>query len=91
MTGEITRDEALSQADGIAYPSEKEMEADRLYFIKKMGWSEEKFKDYISRPEKPHTDYPSEIFLYRRLLNLYRHLNLKFGRLTWGSDTKRTP
>jgi hypothetical protein len=81
MTGEITREDALAQATGIAYPSVKEMEADRLYFIKKMGWSEQKFSEYISRPEKLHSDYPSEIFLYQRLLKIYRHLNLEFGKI----------
>jgi N-acetyl sugar amidotransferase len=83
MNGEISRDEALHQAQGIAYPSEKDMESDRLYFIKKMGWSEEKFDDYMRRPEKPHDAYPSEAAFYRRLLALYRRLGLRFGRLTW--------
>jgi N-acetyl sugar amidotransferase len=85
MTGALTREEALRQAAGIAYPSEKDMELDRLYFIKKMGWTENKFLDYMSRPEKPHSNYPSEVLLYQRLLNLYRKLNLKVGRLTWSS------
>ncbi|AQR75541.1 hypothetical protein BXU08_19440 [Sphingomonas sp. LM7] len=83
MTGEMTRDEALERAAGIAYPSEKDMEADRLYFIKKMGWSEEKFADYIARPERPHTDYPSEAAFFQKLLALYRRMNLKVGRLVW--------
>lgn len=81
MTGEMTRDEALERAAGIAYPSEKEMEADRLYFIKKMGWSEEKFRDYMARPEKPHTDYPSEAALYAKMLDLYRRMNLSVGKV----------
>lgn len=63
--------------------SEKEMEADRQYFMKKMGWSEEKFKDYMIRPKRPHTDYPSEVDLYQKLIGFYRKFNLKFGRLTW--------
>jgi N-acetyl sugar amidotransferase len=83
MSGEMTREDALRQASGIAYPSEKEMEADRRYFMKKMGWSEEKFEDYMRRPEKPHTAYPSEAGLYEKLLKLYRSLNLKVGRVTW--------
>lgn len=83
MNGEISRDEALRQAQGIAYPSQKEMEADRLYFMKKMGWSEEKFEDYMRRPEKPHDAYPSEAAFYWRLLNLYRRLGLKLGRVVW--------
>jgi N-acetyl sugar amidotransferase len=84
MSGEMTRDEALQQASGIAYPSAKEMESDRRYFLKKMGWSEEKFADYMSRPPRPHSDYPSEALFHDRLLSIYRRLNLKFGRLTWG-------
>lgn len=83
MNGEMSREDALRQAQGIAYPSDKEMEADRLYFIKKMGWSEEKFEDYMRRPEKPHDAYPSEAALYRRALGLYRRLGLKLGRLSW--------
>lgn len=83
MNGEITRDEALRRAQGIAYPNEKDMEADRRYFIKKMGWSEEKFEDYMRRPERPHDDFPSEAAFYERLLSLYRRLNLRIGRLTW--------
>jgi N-acetyl sugar amidotransferase len=83
MNGEISREEALRQAQGIAYPSEKEMEADRRYFIKKMGWSEEKFEEYMRRPERPHDEFPSEAAFYEKLLALYRRLNLKIGRLTW--------
>ena len=76
MNGEISRDDALRQAQGIAYPSEKDMESDRLYFIKKMGWSEEKFEEYMRRPEKPHDAYPSEAKFYGTLLALYRKLGL---------------
>lgn len=83
MAGEITRDEALQMASGIAYPTAKEMEADRLYFLKKMGWSEVQFEDYMRRPQKPHDAYPSEAALYQKLLQLYRRLNLTIGRVTW--------
>ncbi|QFR33435.1 N-acetyl sugar amidotransferase [Ancylobacter sp. TS-1] len=85
MSGEMTRDEALQQAAGIAYPSERDMETDRKYFIKKMGWSEEKFRDYMERPEKPHTDYPSEVNFYQFLLKMYRKLKLGHGRVRWDS------
>lgn len=83
MSGEMTRDEALELSQGIAYPSDRDMETDRRYFIKKMGWSEEKFQAYMSRPEKPHTDYPSEIRLYEYLLKAYRNLKLGTGRIRW--------
>lgn len=77
MTGEMTRDEALLQASGIAYASTAEMEADRLYFLKKMGWTAQKFDEYISRPPKQHDQYPSEAALYALLLGIYRKLNLR--------------
>lgn len=80
MSGEMSRDDALRQAAGIAYPSAKEMEADRLYFIKKMGWNEDKFDEYMARPPRPHSDYPSEAPLYHQLLRLYRRLRLKAGK-----------
>ena len=83
MNGEISREEALRLAQGIAYPNEKDMEADRRYFIKKMGWSDEKFEDYMRRPERSHDEFPSEAAFYDKLLALYRRLNLKIGRLTW--------
>jgi N-acetyl sugar amidotransferase len=83
MNGEMSRDEALGLAQGIAYPNAREMERDRRYFIKKMGWDEAKFEDYMRRPKKPHDAYPSEAALYGRLLRIYRRLRLGFGRLRW--------
>lgn len=77
MAGELTRDEALRQASGIAYGSAAEMEADRLYFLKKMGWTAQKFDEYISRPPKRHDQYPSEAALYNLLLGIYRKLDLR--------------
>jgi N-acetyl sugar amidotransferase len=82
VTGEMSREEALKSCQGIAYPSQKDLDADIQYFIKKMQWSEKKFDDYMSRPEKPHTDYPSEAWLFHKLIGLYRRLNLKVGKGT---------
>jgi N-acetyl sugar amidotransferase len=80
MTGEMSRDEALRMCREIAYPSEKDLQADIKYFKKKMMWSDEKFEDYMRRPEKPHTAYPSEAWLYHGLIDLYRRLNLGVGK-----------
>ena len=79
MTGEMTREQALASAAGIAYPSEKDLEADKRYFIKKMLWTPEKLADYMSRPEKPHDTYPSEGKYFERMVQLYRRLNLRRG------------
>lgn len=80
MTGQMSRDEALASAAGIAYPSEKELETDKKYFIKKMGWTPEKLADYIARPPKAHDDYPSEAWIFNDLRKLYKRLNLAIGR-----------
>lgn len=83
MTNQMTRDEALENCRGIAYASEKDLESDKRYFLKKMGWSEEKLIAYISRPEIPHDAYPSEAALFERVLRLYKRMNLKAGRVAW--------
>jgi N-acetyl sugar amidotransferase len=82
VMGEMTRDEALASAAGIAYPSEADLEADKQYFIKKMGWTEAKLADYIARPERPHTDYPSEAGFYYWALDMYRKMKLSAGKVT---------
>jgi N-acetyl sugar amidotransferase len=83
MTGQMSREEALRSCEGIAYPNPKDLEADKQYFIKKMGWTEAKLDEYIRRPEKPHDAYPSEAALFQRLLRLYKRLNLNVGRVAW--------
>jgi N-acetyl sugar amidotransferase len=60
ISGQITRNEALEGVKGLAYPSEKDLEGDKQYFLKKMGWKSEQLTSYLSRPPKKHSDYPSE-------------------------------
>jgi N-acetyl sugar amidotransferase len=60
ITGQLSREEALSQLAGIPYLSEQDQEGDRQYFLKKMGWKPEDLETYLKRPQKAHTDYPSE-------------------------------
>ena len=57
---QMTREDALKGLEGIPYPSEKEMEDDRQYFLKKMGWTSGQLEDYLKRPEVKHDKYPSE-------------------------------
>jgi N-acetyl sugar amidotransferase len=59
-SGQMTREQALSQLDGIAYASEKALQEDQQYFMKKMGWSADELADYIARPGRSHAAYPSE-------------------------------
>lgn len=77
VTGQMSREEALAAASGIAYPSERDLETDRQYFMKKMGWSETKLADYLARREKPHDAYPSEAKLFHRLLGIYKRFKAR--------------
>ncbi|NMY95221.1 N-acetyl sugar amidotransferase [Pseudomonas proteolytica] len=60
MSGQMTREDALSRLQESPYPVQDGLETDRKYFLKKMGWSESDLLDYLARPEKKHDDYPSD-------------------------------
>ncbi|TAN42076.1 MAG: N-acetyl sugar amidotransferase [Nitrospirae bacterium] len=60
VSGQMDREEALKVLEGIPYPSDKDVENDKRYFIKKMGWTMAQLSEYISRSEKSHLTYPSE-------------------------------
>lgn len=59
-TGQMSREAALKDLEGLPYPSEKALDEDRRYFLKKMGWTREDLDAYIARPEKRHDVYPTE-------------------------------
>jgi N-acetyl sugar amidotransferase len=65
--GQMKREDALKQIEGIAYPGQKDLDADRQYFLKKMLWTEEKLQEYLAAPVVPHAAYPSEEGLYKFL------------------------
>jgi len=60
ISGQITREEALSELQKSTYPDQDLLEDDKAYFIKKMNWTNDDLREYISRPEILHSDYPSE-------------------------------
>ncbi len=60
VSGHMKREEALEILKKIPYPSEKDVETDIEYFLKKMGWDRKQFEEYIARPEKSHSLYGSE-------------------------------
>ncbi len=72
VSGQITREEALKSLDGIPYPTDEELAQDRVYFLKKMGWTETQLSNYLKRPEKAHDSYPSEKKLYTFCAKVYK-------------------
>jgi hypothetical protein len=71
VSGQMTREQDLEGLRGVAYPTEKMLEADKQYFLKKMEWSETQLDDYLKRQEKPHSDYPTEKNLWVSFYNVY--------------------
>ena len=74
VSGQMSREDALKGLEGVAYPSERELEEDIAYFLKKMGWSRDELESYLARPEKPHSAYPSEKPLYDFCCDIYKKL-----------------
>jgi N-acetyl sugar amidotransferase len=58
--GQLSREDALRQLEGIPYASPQALEDDRQYFIKKMRWTSAQLDEYIARTPRPHAAYPSE-------------------------------
>jgi N-acetyl sugar amidotransferase len=80
VSGQMTRDEALQGTAGLAYPSAADLEADRQYFLKKMGWRVEDLTAYLERPGRAHDEYPSERRLWELLGKVRRRLGTAAGR-----------
>jgi len=71
ISGQLTRKEALEVLQEIPYPNMKELEQDKHYFLKKMGWTEEQLSAYLRRPEIRHDHYKSEKYLWDLCCKVY--------------------
>lgn len=71
VTRQMTRDEAMEMLQHVPYPTAVELEADKTYFRKKMGWSADQLEAYLDRPGKPHSAYPSERAAWSRFTAFY--------------------
>ena len=73
----------MSRAEGLkilqrpCYETEEEEKKIKSIF-KKMGWSEEKLKNYIEEKEVSHDFYKSEKKTWIFLKRIYQRFNLKF-------------
>ena len=71
-SGQMKRDEALTGLEGIPYPSAESLEEDKRYFLKKMGWQQERLEEYIANPSVQHSEYSSEKPVWDFCLAVYR-------------------
>lgn len=66
---EISREEALEELKKPLY-SEEELNRDRKYVIKKLGFSDEEFTAIMNEKPKAHTDYKSDEWLIQLYLKV---------------------
>jgi N-acetyl sugar amidotransferase len=66
LSGQKTRDEALQELEEGFYSSDRELEEEKDYVIKKLEIDEEEFERIMALPIKQHTEYPNNaLFLDR--------------------------
>ncbi len=83
VTGQMSREAALAQLEQPPYPDPRQEVEDREFVIKKLGFTEEGFEEYMRAPAVSHRAYGSEIWLYEALLRAsraYRRLRAGNGR-----------
>lgn len=74
LSKQISRSDALESLKNIPYPSEKALNLDIEYFLKKMGWNPSQLDEYIARVGKSHDVYNSELTkraLYKKILKVF--------------------
>jgi N-acetyl sugar amidotransferase len=81
VSGQMTRREAIEGLVGIPYPSAEALEADKAYFVKKMGWTRSQLDDYIRRPAKPHSEFGSEVGLFDACIRIRKLLTGNASRV----------
>lgn len=72
MSGDMSRQQALTLLEGIPYPSQQALDEDIAYFLKKMQWTRRDLDAYIARPQKSHALYGSEIGLFKIAQRVFR-------------------
>jgi N-acetyl sugar amidotransferase len=59
-SGQMSREKALADLENNPYPDQGQLQQDRQYFLKKMGWTDADLITYLARPGVAHDKYPTE-------------------------------
>ncbi|MNK10375.1 hypothetical protein D3C87_283990 [compost metagenome] len=83
--GEMTREEALLDLKEDAYPNLEMREDDRLYFMKKIGMSEEEFEAMMNAEVKSYLDYKGyyNSGFYKKLYDFAFEIHNKLKKLNY--------
>jgi len=61
LSDQLSRQDAIDDLSKSPYPSERELDIDMNFFLKKMGWTREGLEQYLRRPGVPHSKYGSDL------------------------------
>ncbi|MDX1479284.1 MAG: N-acetyl sugar amidotransferase [Saprospiraceae bacterium] len=67
VSGLMSREEAIEELKQPLYPSMRDLEMDKTYFIKKLRIDEEQYQRYINQPTKSYTEYENNEALLKRM------------------------
>jgi N-acetyl sugar amidotransferase len=70
VTGQMSRDEALEHFNSTPYPDLSQEKQDKDFVIKKLGFTEKNFDQYIKTSGIPHEHYGSEKWLFSFLSSI---------------------
>jgi N-acetyl sugar amidotransferase len=70
LSGQIDRVQALEDLERIPYLNLSELDNDKNYFMKKMGWTDLDLKSYLTRSSSRHDKYPSEKYIWNFLYKI---------------------
>jgi len=59
-SGQLTREEALAEIQAPPYERAEDLERDKEYVLKKLGFSNEEFERLMTMPVKSHLDYAND-------------------------------
>ena len=78
-SGRMARAQALELVAASPCPDERQMAEDRAFFLMKLGFAEEEFRQYLSAPGVSHGTHPSEQALWNFCRDRYGKLKRKGG------------
>ena len=70
VNGQMDKSEAESLLSNIPYPSLSDLQQDKKYFLKKMGWTLSDLEEYTNRPKARHEDYKNDYSLWKGLIKI---------------------
>lgn len=85
VTGQMTREQALTMLEESPYPDPQQEAQDLLFVKKKLGFTDESFEAYLQEPAIPHTDYGSEKRLWDTLSYARNRFRSSRGRTGTGA------